>query len=324
MRILLIEDDELIAEALVKALTEQHYAVDIATDGQAGWELAEAFAYDLILLDVMLPKLDGISLCCRWRSQGLRSPIILLTSQDSSTKKVMGLDAGADDYVVKPFDLQELLARIRALLRRGNSTTSPLLEWGKLRLDPSNFKVTYDEQALHLTPKEYSLLELFLRNRQRIFSCSAILDHIWSFEELPGEETVRSHMKGLRQKLKAAGVPKDPIETVYGVGYRLKSLEQQQASKRQALQNRLSAAQKQQTLTDIAKVWERAKEKLSHRITTIEQATTALRQNQLSDELQFAAEREAHKLAGSLGMYGFVQGSRLAQEIEQFFHQFDM
>ncbi|AUB42498.1 DNA-binding response regulator, OmpR family, containings REC and winged-helix [Nostoc flagelliforme CCNUN1] len=318
MRILLVEDDELISEALVKALTDQHYAIDVATDGQAGCELVEAFAYDLILLDVMLPKLDGISLCRRWRSQGLRSPIILLTSQDNSTKKVMGLDAGADDYVVKPFDLQEMLARIRALLRRGNLTSSPLLEWGNLRLDPSNFEVTYDQQPLHLTPKEYSLLELFLRNRQRIFSCSAILDRIWSFEELPGEETVRSHMKGLRQKLKAAGVPEDPIETVYGIGYRLKSL-QEQARKGQVVQNRVSPAQKQQTLVEIARVWERTKEKLSHRIATIEQATTALRQNQLSDELQFAAEREAHKLAGSLGMYGFVQGSRLAQEIEHFF-----
>src|SRR5689334_8019177 len=111
MRILLVEDDELIAEVLVKALTDQHYAIDVATDGQGGWELAGVFAYDLILLDVMLPQLDGISLCRRWRSQGVRSPIILLTSQDSSTKKVMGLDAGADDYVVKPFDVQELLAR---------------------------------------------------------------------------------------------------------------------------------------------------------------------------------------------------------------------
>ncbi len=319
MRILLVEDDELIAEALVKALTDQHYAIDVATDGQAGWELAEAFAYDLIMLDVMLPKLDGISLCRRWRSLGVRSPIILLTSQDSSTKKVMGLDAGADDYVVKPFEMQEVLARIRALLRRGNLTSSPLLEWGKLRLDPSNFEVTYDEQLLHLTPKEYSLLELFLRNRQRIFSRSAILDSIWSFEELPGEDTVRSHMKGLRQKLKAAGVPEDPIETIYGIGYRLKPLEQQKARKEQVVPNRLSPGQKQQTLLEISRVWERTKEKLSHRIATIEQAMMALRQNQLSDELQFAAEREAHKLAGSLGMYGFVQGSRLAQEIEQFF-----
>ncbi|MBW4564531.1 MAG: response regulator [Mojavia pulchra JT2-VF2] len=319
MRILLVDDDELIAEALVQALTDQHYVIDVATDGQAGWELAEAFAYDLILLDVMLPKLDGISLCRQWRSLGLRSPIILLTAQDSSTKKVMGLDAGADDYVVKPFEMKELLARIRALLRRGNSTSSPLLEWGNLHLDPSNFAVTYDEQPLHLTPKEYSLLELFLRNRQRIFSCSTILDCIWSFEELPGEETVRSHIKGLRQKLKAAGVPEDPIETIYGIGYRLKPLEQQKAPKGQVVPNRLSPDQKQQTVVEIAKVWERTKEKLSHRIATIEQATTALRQNQLSHELQFAAEREAHKLAGSLGMYGFVQGSRLAQEIEQFF-----
>ncbi len=321
MRLLLVEDDELMTEALVKALTDQHYAIDVATDGQAGWELVEAIAYDLILLDVILPKLDGISLCRRLRSQGLRSPIILLTSQDSSNKKVMGLDAGADDYVVKPFDLQELLARIRALLRRGSETSSPLLERGNLRLDPSSCEVTYDNRPLHLTPKEYSLLELFLRNRHRVFSCSAILDHIWSFEELPGEETVRAHMKGLRQKLKAAGVTEDPIETLYGIGYRLKPLEQQQVSRQEQVTHKRhrSPAQQQQTLAEISRVWERTQEKLSNRIAVIEQATTALRQNQLSDELRFAAEREAHKLAGSLGMYGFAEGSRLAQALEQLF-----
>ena len=179
MRILLVEDDESVAEVLMKALTSQHYLVDLATDGEAGWELAEAFEYDLILLDLMLPKLDGISFCRQRRALCDRTLILLLTAQDDRINKVTGLDAGADDYVVKPYDLDELLARIRALLRRGSSTLSPVIEWENLRFDPSNCSVTYSGQLLHLTSKEYAVLELFLRNTHRIFSQSALLDHLW-------------------------------------------------------------------------------------------------------------------------------------------------
>ncbi len=221
MRILLVEDDERISQALAEALTDQHYAVDIATDGEEGWDFAEACTYDLILLDVMLPKLDGISLCQRLRRQGLKTPVLMLTARDTSNDKVMGLDAGADDYVVKPFDLPELAARIRALLRRGSTTLSPILEWENLRLNPNTCDVTYRENLLHITPKEYSLLELFLRTGGRVLTRSAILDHVWAFEDSPGEETVKVHLRGLRQKLKAAGAPANFIETIYGMGYRL-------------------------------------------------------------------------------------------------------
>lgn len=223
MKILLVEDDEPLAEMLSKALKSQHYLVELATDGQAGWELVEAFEYDLILLDLMLPKLDGISFCKKLRKEGDRTPILLMTGQDSSTHKIIGLDAGADDYIVKPFNMQELLAQIRALLRRGSSTAMPVLEWGDLRLDPSKCEVTYNGQLLRLAAKEYALVELFLRHNQRIFSQSSLLDHLWSFDEPPSENTVRAHIKSLRQKLKKAGAPVDFIETVYGLGYRLKS-----------------------------------------------------------------------------------------------------
>ena len=223
MKILLVEDDEPLAEMLTKALKSQRYLVELATDGQAGWELVEVFEYDLILLDLMLPKLDGISFCKKLRKEGNRTPILLMTGQDSSTHKIIGLDAGADDYIVKPFNVQELLAQIRAVLRRGSSTAMPVLEWGNLRLDPSKCEVTYNGQLLRLAAKEYALLELFLRHNQRIFSQSALLDHLWSFDEPPSENTVRAHIKSLRQKLKKAGAPADFIETVYGLGYRLKS-----------------------------------------------------------------------------------------------------
>ncbi|MCL1473549.1 response regulator [Argonema antarcticum] len=224
MRILLVEDDEAMAAVVTDLLTKQHYVIDIAHDGEAGWEFIEAYTYDLILLDVVLPKMDGMTLCRRIRSHGYRMPVLLLTARQNSTDKVMGLDVGADDYVVKPFDLKELVARIRALLRRGNSALAPVLQWGKLHLDPSTCEVIYEDRILHLSPKEYSLLELFLRNNRRVFSRSAILEHLWSWEDAPGEDTVKAHIKGLRQKFKLVGVPSDLIETVYGMGYRLKPL----------------------------------------------------------------------------------------------------
>ena len=222
MRILLVEDDERITESLTEALSDQHYVVDVAADGEAAWEFVEAFAYDLLLLDVMLPKLDGISLCRQLRQKSYFMPILMLTARDTTTDQVTGLDAGADDYVIKPYKLQELMARIRALLRRRNSLLPPVLEWGGLRLDSSSCEVTYKSQPVQITPKEYRLLELFLRRGCRVFSRSEILENLWSFEEPPGEDTIKAHIKRLRQKLKLVGAPDDFIETVYGLGYRLK------------------------------------------------------------------------------------------------------
>ena len=224
MRILLVEDDQRIAIALMETLRDRQYQVDLGKDGEIAWEFLQAFSYELILLDVTLPKLNGIQLCQRLRKAGIQTPVLMLTARDSSSDKVLGLDAGADDYVVKPFDLAELTARIRALLRRGTVVLPSVLEWGGLRLDPSSYEVNYGENLLHLTPKEYQLLELFIRKNQMVLSRSLILDNLWSFEEPPGEETVKVHIKDLRKKLRIAGAPPDFIETVYGVGYRLKHL----------------------------------------------------------------------------------------------------
>lgn len=224
MKILLVEDDADLAEALAEAIADQRYVVDIVTDGETAWEQIRTLDYDLILLDVMLPKLDGIHLCKRLRSHNYHMPVLMITARDTSTDKVIGLDAGADDYMVKPVDLPELLARIRALLRRGSTSMSPTLEWGSLRLDPATYEVSYEGQTLHLTSKEFSLLELFLRNERRILSRRIIIEHMWSLENPPEEETVKAHIKSLRKKLKAVNAPEDLIETVHGVGYRLKQL----------------------------------------------------------------------------------------------------
>ncbi len=196
--------------------------VDIVTDGEAGWHQTKVLDYDLLLLDVMLPELDGISFCHRLRSHGYSMPVLMLTACDTVSDEITGLDAGADDYLVKPIDLQKLFARIRALLRRGNTTTPPILEWEELRLNPSTYDVSYGQTPLHLTPKEYALLELLLRNGRRVLSRSVIIEHVWSLESPPEENTVKVHIRGLRQKLKAAGASEDLIETVHSMGYRLK------------------------------------------------------------------------------------------------------
>lgn len=224
MRLLLVEDDMPLAEALAEALIDQRYVVDVVNDGEAAWQQVKALAYDIIVLDMMLPKLDGVSFCQRLRSNGHGIPILMLTARDTTTDKVNGLDAGADDYVVKPIELQELFARIRALLRRGSSASPPVLQWGQLSLDPSTYEVAYHSKTLHVTPKEYSLLELLLRNGRRVLSRSVIIEHLWSLVDPPEEDTVKAHVKSLRMKLRAAGAPSDLIETVHSVGYRLKQL----------------------------------------------------------------------------------------------------
>ncbi|MDX2214299.1 MAG: response regulator transcription factor [Oculatellaceae cyanobacterium bins.114] len=225
MRILLVEDDAKLGDALSEALSDQRYVVDVARDGEAGWEQVTTLPYDLVLLDVTLPKLDGMSLCQRMRMQGYHFPLLMLTARDTSADKIAGLDAGADDYVVKPFDLPELLARLRALLRRGGTSGSvSVSQWGSLRLNSSTFEVAYGDRPLRLTPKEFSILELLLSNGRRVLSRALMIERVWSLTEPPEEDTVKAHIKSLRQKLKVAGAPDDFIETVHGLGYRLKQV----------------------------------------------------------------------------------------------------
>ncbi|MFN6483110.1 MULTISPECIES: response regulator [unclassified Nostoc] len=351
MKILVVEDDELNAYRLTTVLTNQNYAVEVATDGDAAWNFIQIYDYDLILLDVVLPKLDGISLCRQIRSSGLQMPILLLTGRDSSHDKAIGLDAGADDYVVKPFDEEELIARVRALLRRKGVTSQPVLEYGALRLDPSSCEAIYAENLLSLTPKEYALLELFLRNTRRVFSCGMILEHLWCYEDTPQEEAVRTHIKGLRHKLKAVGAPSDLVETVYGIGYRLKPREEgagsgehtstalstRGAGSREHTSTALSTRgagsreqgeldcikspvpnlkSQQQTVMAVAEIWQRFQGRVDEQVRRVEEAIATLNQNNLNSELLSLAAKEAHTLAGSLGTFGLLLGSKLARNIE--------
>ena len=221
MKILLIEDDKRIAEPVAEDLKHQHYIVDIAYNGIEGWQYTQTTQYELILLNVTLPRLDGISLCKRLRAAKYNTLILMLSSRNTIADKVMGLDAGADDYLVKPFELEELTARIRALSRRSPEIRQPILVYGDLRLDPSSCNVTYQNKPLSLTPKEYMLLECFLINQNHVLTRSRLVEKLWNYDALAGKETIKTHITNLRKKLKAAGNLENLIETVYGIGYRL-------------------------------------------------------------------------------------------------------
>jgi DNA-binding response OmpR family regulator/nitrogen-specific signal transduction histidine kinase len=225
MRILVVEDDRMVSQAIEALLVSQRYAVDLASTGLEGLEMAENYRYDLMLLDIGLPEMDGVSLCQQIRSRGIQAPILLLTGQAADAgAKATALNAGADDYVTKPFDAEELMARLQTLMRRGALKNLPVLTWGLLSLDPSRLQVTYGETLLRFTPKEYGMLETLLRHAPNIVSTHMILEQSWDALEAPGEETVRTHIKELRRKLRAAGAPKDFIKTLHRQGYRLNPL----------------------------------------------------------------------------------------------------
>ncbi len=335
MKVLIVEDDKLTVNLLARSLDAHNYTFNTAGDGETALQLAKTYDYDLILLDVMIPKLDGISVCRELRACGYQMPILLLTALDSSVDRVKGLEAGADDYVVKPFNLPELIARIRALLRRGKTNLlSPNLTWEKLQVNLDIAEVTYEEKVLHLTPKEYNLLELFLRNPRRIFSRSAILDRIWSAGEFPQEEAVTAHIKGLRQKLKAAGMIVDLVETVYGLGYRLKSLpeESDRPTAESANSQEILSAQvrgvidelntnshQAKVLAVVAEIRANFQASFAAKVEIFDRAIAKLNTGTLDNEMRQQAQSQAHKLVGSLGTVGIPKGSEIARKLENLF-----
>lgn len=218
-----MEDDQRIALPLLEDLRHQWHVVDHAGDGIIAWDMMQIVDYDLVILDVMLPRLNGIHLCQKIRAAGLSSLILMLTAKDTLTDKVTGLDAGADDYLIKPFELEELAARLRALMRRNQVPCVNQLCHGLLSLNPTTREVRYGDYPMYLTPKEFLLLDTFLRSPERVITKEQLLDYLWELDSLSSQETVKTHIANLRKKLRGAGANQDFIETVYGVGYRLKS-----------------------------------------------------------------------------------------------------
>jgi DNA-binding response OmpR family regulator len=327
IKILLIEDDGWLSATLAKVLEANHYGFDRANDGQVGLDLAAAIEYDLILLDVQVPKLDGISLCRQLRSQGYHKPILLMTAKDSDAEVVALFAAGADDYVSKPCATELLLARIRTLLRRSKAlspggytqnSAANTLTWGYLCLDLESGRVTFCEQIISLTATEYNLLELLLRNPDRIFSRSAILDRLWGFDEAPTDRAIITHIKDVRKKLKAGGLTEEIIETVYGMGYRLKPCPQSapfnfnKSVTKSTRKHQYRGVDKSES----DKLLERFRGEFNQQLAVLDHAKTALLAGKLETDLQQAAKHEAHKLIGSLGSFGYPEGSKLARSAE--------
>ena len=220
MRILVVEDNRRLNISLKTSLEEDGYAVDAAFDGDEGEAFALAAPYDLILLDVMLPEKDGFSLCRDLRQQGINAPILMLTARDAIEDRVDGLDSGADDYLVKPFSINELRARLRALLRRNKEEKIALLQVGDLVMDPANHEVQRGNISIDLTPREFAILEYMMRSSNRILTREMIEAHVWNFDFISGSNVVDVYIRRLRRKIDDP-FPDKLLETVRGVGYRL-------------------------------------------------------------------------------------------------------
>jgi two-component system response regulator MprA len=220
--VLIVEDDAAVRESLVRALGQDGYAVDTAADGHRALAAVAAKEPDVVLLDVGLPGIDGMAVCRRLRSEGRRTPVLMLTARDGISDRVAGLDAGADDYLVKPFALTELLARLRALIRRTDPIEAAApLQFADLVMEPSLVEVRRGGRRLELTRTEYQLLELFLRNPRRVLTRAVIFTHVWGYDFGEGSNSLDVYIGYLRRKLEADGEPR-LIQTVRGFGYALR------------------------------------------------------------------------------------------------------
>ncbi len=224
MRILIVEDEHRIANTIKKGLEQERYAVDVAYNGTNGFDLASTEEYDLIILDLLLPEMDGITICKELRKNRIHTPILMLTAKGQIQDKVLGLDSGADDYLTKPFSFEELLARIRALTRRPKPSFNSTLTVADLHLDPKLFQVERDGKIIKLTNKEFSLLEYLMRNADKTLTKDKIISHVWNYDADILINTVEVYIRNLRKKIDAPFKNKKPfIQTIRGFGYKISS-----------------------------------------------------------------------------------------------------
>ena len=224
MRLLLVEDEAQIADFIRQGLSEQGYAVDLASDGEEAIDWTEVAEFDVIILDVMLPGKDGIEVCRTLRNGGKATPILMLTARDTVEDRVLGLDSGADDYLVKPFAFAELLARIRALTRREPTVRGSIILVGDVRLDTTTWEVSRQASIIHLTTKECSLLEYLMRHPNQVLTRTMIAEHVWNYEFDNATNVIDVHIRNLRRKIDDP-FPTKLIQTVRGAGYRMSSRE---------------------------------------------------------------------------------------------------
>jgi len=220
VRILLVEDNRRLSDSLRMTLQDEGYAVDVAYDGPEGEELASLAPYDIMILDIMLPGKDGLAVCRALRNRHVNTPILMLTARDALEDRVSGLDSGADDYLVKPFEVDELRARMRALLRRESDSKSGLLVIEDLEMDPATHAVTRAGRPIELTSKEFALLEYLMRHPNRLVSREMVQEHLWGYEHALGSNVVDVYIRRLRRKIDDPR-PVKLIETIRGSGYRI-------------------------------------------------------------------------------------------------------
>lgn len=221
-KILVVEDEADLSGPISDTLTREKHVVQVVANGDEALECLRLYQYDLIILDWMLPGASGLDICRQYRSQKGTTPILMLTARASIEDKEAGLDCGADDYLTKPFHLRELVARVRAILRRPAQTPGTVISMGNLTLDPLAKTVTKDDRPLHLLPKEYALLEFFMRHSNQVFSPEALIDRVWPSDSLMLPDTVRTYIKNLRKKIDADDAP-SKISTVHGMGYKFEA-----------------------------------------------------------------------------------------------------
>jgi DNA-binding response OmpR family regulator len=224
MRLLLVEDNKRLSDSLRLTLEDDGYAVDVAYDGLDGEEMGLVSVYDIIILDIMLPGKDGIEVCKALRNKRVRTPVLMLTARDALEDRVQGLDSGADDYLVKPFEVDELRARIRALLRRESSTKTGILQIGDLILDPAAHTVRRSGELIELTAKEFSLLEYMMRHPNQLITREMAEEHLWSYENIVASNVVDVYIRRLRRKIDDPYEPK-LLETLRGAGYRIREMQ---------------------------------------------------------------------------------------------------
>jgi heavy metal response regulator len=222
MRILVVEDEHKLAAVVRRGLEEHGYAVDVAYDGADALAMARAEPYDVIVLDIMLPGIDGITVCQRLRAERRNMPVLMLTARDQVDDRVAGLDAGADDYLVKPFAFRELLARVRALLRRDGLSRDPVLRVGNLEVDTVSHEVRRNGRSIDLTSKEYAMLEYFMRNPNRVLTRTQIAEHVWDYDFMSMSNVIDVYVRYLRRKLNDDQEPR-LFRTVRGTGYQLRA-----------------------------------------------------------------------------------------------------
>lgn len=314
MKVLLVEDDTRLSKLIRDCLLPEAEAVDVLERGGSVLETVKKKDYDVIILDVLLPEKNGIDICRELRRNNIEVAVLFITALNNKNDKIRAFEAGADDYLLKPFDLQELILRVKALVRRDkkNNPQARILTYGKLTLDPTTRTVKCGDEELVLTRTEYHILKLFLEYPQQILEQDRIINELWDIEATPTPTTLRSHIKSLRKKLQQAGLGKDLIQTVYGVGYRLKPLSPQGKPQEEKQDNDTRDDSSQQMDSMIQQLWQECQQTVLEDCQTLSSYIQGKHPHLCHEE----AVRKSHNLVGFLGSLGFTKASEICRQIE--------